>query len=73
MGDVRHVSVHHASTYLQDACARFAREIRTHGGVLKGNQVSPYEAIYSTHQTSSEISEIFATGRNKQTLPEVID
>jgi hypothetical protein len=73
MGDARHVSVHHASTYLQDACARFAREKRTDGGVLKGNQVSPYEAIYSTHQTASEISELSATGRNKKTLPEVVD
>jgi hypothetical protein len=41
--------------------------------VLKGNQVSPYEAIYSTHQTASEISELSATGRNKKTLPEVVD
>jgi hypothetical protein len=73
MGDARHVSVHHASTYLQDACARFALEKRTDGGVLKGNQVSPYEAIYSTHQIASEISELSATGRNKKTLPEVVD
>jgi hypothetical protein len=73
MGDARHVSVRHATTYLQDACARFAREKRNDGGVLKGNQLSPYEAIYSTHQTASEISELSETGRNKMNLPQVID
>jgi hypothetical protein len=74
MGGARHVSVPHASTtYLQDACARFAHEKLNDGGVLKGNQISPYEAIYSTHQTASEISELSDTGRNKKNLPEVID
>jgi hypothetical protein len=72
MTDARHSSVHHASTYLQDACARFAREKRNDCGVLKGNQISPYESIYSSHQSVSQMSELSATGRNKKTLPEVV-
>jgi hypothetical protein len=73
MKDARHSSVCHASTYLQDACARFAREKRNDGGVLKGNIVSPYEAIYSSHQSVGQMSELSSSGRNKKSLPEVVD
>ena len=73
MTDARHASVHHASMYLQDACARFAREKRNDGGVLNGNKVSPYEAIYSSHQSVGQMSELSSSGRNKKSLPEVVD
>jgi hypothetical protein len=73
MSDARHSTVSHAATNLQDACARFAGEKRNDGGLLEGNQISPYESIYSSHQSVSQMSELSSSGRNKKSLAEVVD